>query len=119
MTVSQGDKRSAIVFGARNLGRAVIETLVAHGWAVAGIARSQGTLDGVREAGALAIRADVTDPASVSQAVDASKSTVDAQGRPVKLPQDIVDKISKVARNAQDKPHKPVVLESVAIERVA
>jgi peptidyl-prolyl cis-trans isomerase A (cyclophilin A) len=32
--------------------------------------------------------------------------------------QDIVVKISKVARNAQDKPHKPVVLESVTIERV-
>ena len=28
-------------------------------------------------------------------------------------------KISKVARSAQDKPHKPVVLESVTIERVA
>jgi peptidyl-prolyl cis-trans isomerase A (cyclophilin A) len=33
--------------------------------------------------------------------------------------QDIADKISKVARNGQDKPHKTVVLESVAIERVA
>jgi peptidyl-prolyl cis-trans isomerase A (cyclophilin A) len=33
--------------------------------------------------------------------------------------QDIADKISKVARNAQDKPQKPVVLESVVIERVA
>jgi peptidyl-prolyl cis-trans isomerase A (cyclophilin A) len=33
--------------------------------------------------------------------------------------QDIVVKISKVARNGQDKPHKPVVLESVTIERVA
>jgi peptidyl-prolyl cis-trans isomerase A (cyclophilin A) len=32
--------------------------------------------------------------------------------------QDIVVKISKVARNAQDKPHKPVVLESVIINRV-
>ncbi|HZB89174.1 MAG TPA: peptidylprolyl isomerase [Terracidiphilus sp.] len=32
---------------------------------------------------------------------------------------DIVNKISKVARNGQDKPHKPVVLESVVIERVA
>jgi peptidyl-prolyl cis-trans isomerase A (cyclophilin A) len=29
-----------------------------------------------------------------------------------------VVKISKVARNSQDKPHKPVVLESLAIERV-
>ena len=33
--------------------------------------------------------------------------------------QDVVTKISKVALNAQDKPHKPVVLESVTIERVA
>jgi peptidyl-prolyl cis-trans isomerase A (cyclophilin A) len=33
--------------------------------------------------------------------------------------QDIVTKISKVPRNGQDKPHKPVVLESVAIARVA
>jgi peptidyl-prolyl cis-trans isomerase A (cyclophilin A) len=33
--------------------------------------------------------------------------------------QDIVVKISKVARNSQDKPHKPVVVESVTIERVA
>jgi len=33
--------------------------------------------------------------------------------------QDVVVKISKVARNGQDKPHKPVVLESVTIERVA
>jgi peptidyl-prolyl cis-trans isomerase A (cyclophilin A) len=31
---------------------------------------------------------------------------------------DIAEKISKVARNGQDKPHKPVVLESVVIERV-
>src|SRR4029077_11721701 len=30
-----------------------------------GVARSQATLDGVREAGALALKADVTDPASV------------------------------------------------------
>jgi peptidyl-prolyl cis-trans isomerase A (cyclophilin A) len=32
---------------------------------------------------------------------------------------DVVVKISKVARNSQDKPHKPVTLESVTIERVA
>jgi len=32
---------------------------------------------------------------------------------------DVVVKISKVARNAQDRPHTPVVLESVTIERVA
>lgn len=33
--------------------------------------------------------------------------------------QDIATKITQVPRNAQDKPHKPVVLESVVIERVA
>src|ERR1700738_3257688 len=33
--------------------------------------------------------------------------------------QEIADKISKVARGAQDKPQKPVVLESVVIERLA
>ena len=33
--------------------------------------------------------------------------------------QEIVVAISNVPRNAQDKPHKPVVLESVAIERVS
>jgi peptidyl-prolyl cis-trans isomerase A (cyclophilin A) len=33
--------------------------------------------------------------------------------------QDVVVKISKVPRNGQDKPHKPVVLESVVIERMA
>jgi peptidyl-prolyl cis-trans isomerase A (cyclophilin A) len=33
--------------------------------------------------------------------------------------QDVADKISLVPRNSQDKPQKPVVLESVVIERVS
>ena len=52
----------------------MIETLVADGWAVAGVARSQATLDGVREAGALALEADVTDPASVHAALEEAAS---------------------------------------------
>jgi peptidyl-prolyl cis-trans isomerase A (cyclophilin A) len=32
--------------------------------------------------------------------------------------QDVVEKISRVARNSQDKPHKPVVIESLVIEHV-
>ncbi len=32
--------------------------------------------------------------------------------------QDIVEKISRVGRNAQDKPHKPVVIETLLIEKV-
>ena len=62
--------RSAVVFGARNLGRAVIELLVAEGWAVAGVARSEETLAGVTAAGALAVRGDVTDQASVRQVLE-------------------------------------------------
>ena len=62
MSETQGKQRSAVVFGARNLGRAVIELLVSDGWAVAGVARSQSTLDGVSAAGALALKADVTTP---------------------------------------------------------
>ncbi|HEX3470938.1 MAG TPA: peptidylprolyl isomerase, partial [Silvibacterium sp.] len=32
--------------------------------------------------------------------------------------QEVVEKISRVARSSQDKPHKPVVIESLVIERV-
>ncbi len=59
------ERRSAVVFGARNLGRAVIELLVSDGWSVTGVARSRSTLDGVSAVGALAVKADVTDPAGV------------------------------------------------------
>jgi NAD(P)-dependent dehydrogenase (short-subunit alcohol dehydrogenase family) len=62
--------RSALIFGARNLGKAIIETLVADGWGVAGVARTDETLAGVTAAGALAIRADVTDTASVTGALE-------------------------------------------------
>ena len=40
MSDMQGRQRSAVVFGARNLGRAVIELLVSDGWAVLGVARA-------------------------------------------------------------------------------
>ena len=61
--------RTALVFGARNLGRAVVEALVGEGWRVAAAARSDATLEAIREAGALALRADVTDAASVESAL--------------------------------------------------
>ena len=64
------EPRTAVVFGARNLGRAVIELLVADGWAVTGIARSQSTLENVEASGAQALEADVTDPASVYGALE-------------------------------------------------
>lgn len=63
--------RTALVFGARNLGRAVVDGLLREDWRVAAAARSEDTLAAIREAGALALRADVTDPASVEAALQA------------------------------------------------
>jgi NAD(P)-dependent dehydrogenase (short-subunit alcohol dehydrogenase family) len=62
--------RSAVVFGARNLGRAIIELLIAEGWAVVGVARSEETLEGIKAAGGVAVKADVTDPASVREVLE-------------------------------------------------
>src|SRR3954465_11839035 len=77
MSSSSPPPRSALVFGARNLGRAVIEALVADGWQVAGAARSQETLDGVTAAGAPGLQADVTDQANARATVQAA---ADAHG---------------------------------------
>jgi NAD(P)-dependent dehydrogenase (short-subunit alcohol dehydrogenase family) len=63
------DNRSVLVFGARNLGRAIIETLVGAGWSAAGAGRTDDTLARAASAGALPIRADVTDHDSVTSAL--------------------------------------------------
>jgi NADP-dependent 3-hydroxy acid dehydrogenase YdfG len=69
MADSAQQHRSALDFGARNLGRGIIELLLESSWRVAAVARSEETLDGIAKAGALALRADVTDQASVRDAV--------------------------------------------------
>ena len=56
---------TALIIGARNFGFSIIERLLADGWTVAGAARSQETLDKVRQAGADALQIDITDQASV------------------------------------------------------
>ncbi|HXB16705.1 MAG TPA: SDR family oxidoreductase [Solirubrobacteraceae bacterium] len=61
---------SALVIGARNLGFAIIERLLADGWDVAGGAVSAGTIDRVRGTGAHAVKVDVTDQASVLAALE-------------------------------------------------
>jgi NADP-dependent 3-hydroxy acid dehydrogenase YdfG len=67
---SQGrDHRSALIFGARNLGGAIIETLIGEGWKVAGVARSDATLEKIAAAGAMALSADVTEQTSVHDAL--------------------------------------------------
>jgi len=73
MHQEQPPGKTAVVFGARNLGRAVIEALLTAGWAVTGVARSQETLDGVSDAGALALRGDVTDPQSVRSVLERAR----------------------------------------------
>ncbi len=65
-------QRNAVVFGARNLGRSIIEALRQDGWAVTGVARSEATLAGVTALGAVAVRADVTDQTSVTQVLAAA-----------------------------------------------
>ena len=65
--------KTAVVFGARNLGRAVIEKLLAEGSSVTGVARSQATLDGVSAAGALALAGDVTDTDSVRAVLERAR----------------------------------------------
>lgn len=69
---------AALVIGARNLGFAIIERLLADGWAVAGAARSEETLQRVRAAGADALEVDVTSQASVANALAA---VADRHGR--------------------------------------
>jgi NAD(P)-dependent dehydrogenase (short-subunit alcohol dehydrogenase family) len=67
------ENRTAIVTGAgRGFGRAIAERLAGEGARVALFARSQAQLDEVASAigaGALAVGCDVTDPASVEQAI--------------------------------------------------
>jgi len=67
--VGTGQPKNALVFGARNLGRAVVEALLREGWRVAAAGRSDATFEAVRELGALPVRADVTDAASVEAAL--------------------------------------------------
>ena len=72
--MSEERRPSAVVFGARNLGKAVIGLLCDGGWAVAGVARSEATLEGVTASGALALPGDVTDQASVRQVLELAAS---------------------------------------------
>jgi NAD(P)-dependent dehydrogenase (short-subunit alcohol dehydrogenase family) len=65
--------RTIVVLGARNLGGAIVDHFLAHGWNAAAVARSDDTLARVRERGALALAADASDPQSLSGALTAAK----------------------------------------------
>ena len=60
---------SAIVFGARNLGAAIARGLLADGYRVASVARTETDLDRLAGDGAVPVRADVTDPEALADAV--------------------------------------------------
>jgi NAD(P)-dependent dehydrogenase (short-subunit alcohol dehydrogenase family) len=63
---------AALVFGARNVGRAVVGERLAAGWGALAVARTEETLARVRDAhpGALTMVGDAADPKSVAEAID-------------------------------------------------
>ena len=65
--------KTVVVLGARNLGGAIIDDFLAHGWNAAGVARSEDTLARVRERGALSIDADASDPAALNGALQMAR----------------------------------------------
>jgi NAD(P)-dependent dehydrogenase (short-subunit alcohol dehydrogenase family) len=60
-----------LTLGARNLGGAILDHFIARGWRAAAVARSDDTLQRVRDRGALAIGADASDPAEIERAIGA------------------------------------------------
>lgn len=59
----------AVVLGARNLGGAILDRLLADGWSGAAVARSEETLAEVHARDALALSADASDPAELGSAL--------------------------------------------------
>src|SRR3954453_3833270 len=64
---------SLVVLGARNLGGAILGHHLNAGWSGAAVARSPETLETVRAAGGLPIRADASDPEQLRQALEQAK----------------------------------------------
>lgn len=62
--------RSAVILGARNLGGAIVDRLLADDWQVAAIARSDATLTSVAQRGALALKADAAEPRALTTALE-------------------------------------------------
>jgi len=68
---------AAVVLGARNLGGAILDRLLADGWSAAAVARSDDTLAAVEARGALPLRADATSPAELADALARAGSELD------------------------------------------
>jgi NAD(P)-dependent dehydrogenase (short-subunit alcohol dehydrogenase family) len=65
--------KTVVVLGARNLGGAIIDHFLELGWNAAGVARSDDTLERVRQQGALPIGADAAEVSSLSQALSTAR----------------------------------------------
>jgi NAD(P)-dependent dehydrogenase (short-subunit alcohol dehydrogenase family) len=67
--------RTALILGARNLGRAIGEHLSGSGWSVAAVARSQETVDAFERAvdGSFGMALDAGDPDRLTQAVSKTR----------------------------------------------
>ncbi len=61
--------KTVVVLGARNLGGAIVDHFQGMGWQAAAVARSEDTLQRVRERGALALAADASDPDQLAEAL--------------------------------------------------
>src|SRR5437588_9456428 len=66
--------KTAVVLGARNLGGAIIDHFLELGWNAAGVARSEDTLERVRQRGALAIPADAAEGSSLTEALRTARA---------------------------------------------
>jgi 3-oxoacyl-[acyl-carrier protein] reductase len=73
-------ERVAVVLGARNLGGAVLDHLVAEGWRGAAIARSEETAAAVGERGSLGIAADASDLDALGAALDRVRAELGPPG---------------------------------------
>jgi NAD(P)-dependent dehydrogenase (short-subunit alcohol dehydrogenase family) len=62
--------KTIVVLGARNLGGAIAQHFLDSGWNVAAVARSEESLGGARERGALAVAADAADLDALSSALE-------------------------------------------------
>lgn len=65
--------QAVVVLGARNLGGAIIDCFLERGWRAAGVARSEETLERVRDRGALALSADASDLESLRDVLAAAR----------------------------------------------
>jgi len=71
------EKRAAVVFGAKNLGREIAAHLVARGWNVATAARSKSTIEDLeaRQPAVLATAVDLSEPGGAAKVLEGARES--------------------------------------------